>query len=335
MKKLLALAITGIMVLGLTACGGGGADVVPIPDDDYSATGTMDLYDLVEGSWVAQTQMATIGYDFYDDATYFFWSDGGRQETGTYSFDGKEVWATSEDDELTILSYTGDSLVTEDGAVFYRESDDDDLESGPASEGGYGTSGRAMNEFIGYWEGRENPPTIWYLFTHDAVFYCNRDKGYLEKGTFVVNDAGYAQLTYDSGETEELMNFDTDYILYDSVDGLSRLSTDDTVEQWILDQFAVSEPVYNDDATNELNAELAGIYEGESGPFTYTYIFYENGTYEWSSDGGNEGYGSYYFDGETILTTPNGGGEIDEYTYDIVSIYDEYGNEFEYIGDPD
>ncbi len=50
MKKLFALAVTGIMVLGLTACGGGGADVVPIPDDDYTATGEMDLYDLVEGS---------------------------------------------------------------------------------------------------------------------------------------------------------------------------------------------------------------------------------------------------------------------------------------------
>ena len=118
-------------------------------------------------------------------------------------------------------------------------------------------------------------------------------------------------------------------------DGLSRTNYSDTVDQWILDEFAVSEPVYNDDADNELNAELAGVYEGESGPFTVTFIFYEDGTYEWYTDGGAEEHGSYYFDGETILTTPNGGGAIDEYTYDVVSIFDEYGDEYEYIGAPD
>ena len=338
MKKLFALAVTGIMVLGLTACGGsggGGADVVPIPDDDYNATGEMDLYDLVEGSWVAETRVATIGYDFYDDATYFFWSDGGRQETGTYSFDGESVWATSDEDELTILSYTGDALVAEDGTEFYRAAEGEAGSGTSASEGGYGTDPDLLSPFVGYWEGNMTPPSVWYLFTWDGEFYCNRDNGYLERGTYVANEAGYAQLSFEGGYSEELFCFDTDYIVYDVTDGLSRTNYSDTVDQWILDEFAVSEPVYNDDADNELNAELAGVYEGEAGPFTYTYIFYEDGTYEWSSDGGAEQYGSYYFDGEKILTTPNGGGEIDEYTYDVVSIYDEYGNEFEYMGDPD
>ena len=268
MKKLLAFAVTGIMILGLTACGGG-ADVEPIPDDDYTVIENED--------------------DDYEE------EDDDRDED--------------------------------------YEEDDDDSHDGPTTYplSEYGTDTDAMDYFIGYWEGNSTPPNVWYIFTDEGDVYCNRDNGYLEKGTYVVHDAGYAYITYENGYSEELFSIDYDVIGYDVTDGLSRVTEDDTVDQWILDEFAVSEPVYNEDMDDELNAELAGVYEGESGPFEYTYIFYADGSYEWASDGGAQQKGSYYFDGVTILTTPAGGGEIDEYTYDYDRIIDEYDNEFIFV----
>ena len=245
-------------------------------------------------------------------------------------------------DDIPVVPDDDDIVTEEDYGDDYDDSeivDDEDYESNdgpttfPIEE--YSTDSPAMDYFIGYWEGNSTPPNVWYMFTGDGTVYCNRDNGYLERGTYVVHDAGFAYITYDNGFEEELFSMDSDRIGYEVTDGLSRLSRNDTVEQWILDEFEASEPVYNDDVDNELYEELAGVYEGESSVFVYTFIFYEDGTYELSTDGGYEAVGSFYFDGEKILTTPNGGGEIDEYTFDTDRIIDEYGYEYIWISDPE
>ncbi len=94
-----------------------------------------------------------------------------------------------------------------------------------------------MAYFVGCWEGHETPPEVWYIFTSEGKFYCNRDKGYLEKGTYLVHSYGLALLYYDDGSQEELFNFDSDCITYTATDGLYRTKTDDTVDQWIIDSF--------------------------------------------------------------------------------------------------
>ncbi|MBO6008427.1 MAG: hypothetical protein J6P78_07705, partial [Lachnospiraceae bacterium] len=93
-----------------------------------------------------------------------------------------------------------------------------------------------QSDIIGYWQGNNTPPDDWFIFTSNWDFYCNRDNGYIEWGTYTF-DGAYVDLTFvPSGETDSFLLFDTDYLLYDPCDGLFRTTTDDYVDQWILDE---------------------------------------------------------------------------------------------------
>ena len=192
MKKLIAIAATGVMMLGLTACA---------QDIAYD----VNIDDLIEDE------------DF--DEEYDSEIQGGLEDNADATYE--------------------ESQGVPDDVEFVPDQDYEGYEEVeppyPLEE--FGTDPEDMQWFVGYWEGAMTPPVVWYLFTSDGQFYCNRDKGYLEKGTYIAHAAGHAWLTYDSGENEDLFNFDPDYITYPDTDGLYRTKTDDTVEQWILDEF--------------------------------------------------------------------------------------------------
>lgn len=204
MKKLIAFALTGVMVLGLTACGGkaGTLEIEYDPDEVFALDGDSEI-------------------NYNEDIN-------GEDE----NYNGVEdIYYNDEDADIADAEVQGGYAEGE-----YDEGEyDEEGPSFPMEE--YGTNPDDLDYFIGKWEGNMTPPVIWYIFTADGHFYCNRDKGYLEKGTYVVHPAGDAWLTYDSGENEDLFNFDTDYISYADTDGLSRTTKDDTVDQWILDEF--------------------------------------------------------------------------------------------------
>ena len=186
--------------------------------------------DQLLGYWEGEN-LFVLMYTFYPEGKYSFSSDGGATEDGTYEFNGTDILLTSDDGyqynftfsdghiyDSNDTEYTRKLYLSDIDAEYYEESDD------------------PLSEVAGYWEGDHTPPNDWFIFTSDGEFYCSRDDYGMEWGTYTY-DGIYVELTFvPSGETDSLMMFDTNYLLYDPCEGLIRTNRDDTVDQWIIDE---------------------------------------------------------------------------------------------------
>ena len=202
-------------------------------DPDYTEA-SLDEVDELLGCWEGE-YVFLLTFTFYPDGTYHFTSDGGMYEEGTYEFDGSNLLLVSDEDGYQrSFEYSRGVLTNEDGTVFEKKFELSELED--ADEDDDDDDYDLQSDITGYWQGNNTPPNDWFIFTSNWEFYCNRDNGYIEWGTYTY-DGSYVNLTFvPSGETDSFLMFDTDYLLYDPCDGLYRTDTDDTVDQWILDE---------------------------------------------------------------------------------------------------
>lgn len=86
-----------------------------------------------------------------------------------------------------------------------------------------------------------------------------------------------------------------------------------------------------EDEENSLESEIIGEWDGESGPFTYCYYFGSDGVVRYSTDGGEEGIGSYDVSDDLVTLYLNDGEDgsyIIEFTYSDGSLYDSDNNRF-------
>ena len=251
MKKRIAM-LMGVLALSVfTACGSSAdIDIDDVEfDEDYDidweddsddpgyAEASLDEVDELAGVWRGEN-VFVLEFTFYPDGTYHYSSDGGMSDDGTYEFDGSELDLTgSEDNYHWHFEYSRGLLTDDDGTEFMKILELSQLEDAESSDDDDDDDDYDLqSDIIGYWQGYNTPPNDWFIFTSNWDFYCNRDNGYIEWGTYTY-DGAYVYLTFvPSGETDSFLLFDTDYLLYDPCDGLYRTDTDDTVDQWILDE---------------------------------------------------------------------------------------------------
>ena len=252
MKKRIAI-LMGVLALSVFSACGSSADI-DIDDVEYDedydidrdgdwegsdsdsgyTEASPDEVDELLGVWRGEN-VFVLEYTFYPDGRYHFSSDGGRTEDGTYEFDGSDLLLVSDEDGYQLnFEYSRGLLTLDDGTEFMKILELSELED-TASYDDDDEEYDYMSDIKGYWQGANTPPNDWFIFTSNWDFYCNRDNGCIEWGTYTY-DGCYVNLTYiPSGETESIFMFDTDYLAYEDCDGLYRTDTDDTVEQWILD----------------------------------------------------------------------------------------------------
>ncbi|MBO7530427.1 MAG: hypothetical protein J6T50_01345 [Lachnospiraceae bacterium] len=251
MKKRIAM-LMGVLALSVfTACGSSAdIDIDDVEfDEDYDidweddsddpgyAEASLDEVDELVGVWRGEN-VFVLEFTFYPDGTYHYSSDGGMSDDGTYEFDGSELDLTgSEDNYHWHFEYSRGLLTDDDGTEFMKILELSQLEDAESSDDYDDDDDYDLqSDIIGYWQGNNTPPNDWFIFTSNWDFYCNRDNGYIEWGTYTF-DGAYVDLTFvPSGETDSFLLFDTDYLLYDPCDGLFRTTTDDYVDQWILDE---------------------------------------------------------------------------------------------------
>ena len=258
MKKKIAM-LMGVLALSVfTACGSSAdVDIDDVEyDEDYDTDrdgdwegsdsdpdyteASLDEVDELLGVWRGEN-VFVLEFTFYPDGTYHYSSDGGMSEEGTYEFDGSNLILNGPEDHYHWeFEYSRGLLTDNDGTEFMKVLELSELEASLSSDDDNDDDDDddydLQSDIIGYWQGNNTPPNDWFIFTSNWDFYCNRDNGYIEWGTYTF-DGAYVYLTFvPSGETDSFLLFDTDYLLYDPCDGLYRTDTDDTVDQWILDE---------------------------------------------------------------------------------------------------
>lgn len=118
MKKLVVMAMAGMLMFGLSACAmpsdydypddPGYYEDQPLEDEkemiaDYEGEGPVFMYSLY----------------LYADSTYDWYADGGAEDHGTYSFEGDNLITTSNDGTEKVYTVTGEDEITDaDGTVY-------------------------------------------------------------------------------------------------------------------------------------------------------------------------------------------------------------------------
>ena len=178
-------------------------------------------------------------YTFYAEGTFYHAADGGFSEEGTYQFNGVDLLVKSDDTgEERYFEYKDGFLVDDEGDEYEKvadsygnyfdedddwDEDDDDYEFDDP------------DDIVGYWEGINMPPNDWFIFTSSGEFYCYRDNDDIEWGTYEYTDSNVVVTYIPTGETDSFFLFDANYLIYDPCNGLQRISTDDSVDDWILE----------------------------------------------------------------------------------------------------
>ncbi len=98
--------------------------------------------------------------------------------------------------------------------------------------------------------------------------------------------------------------------------------------------------VEEDETVGDLEETIIGSWQGEVGPFYYTYYFGSDGSVRWEADGGEGGTGSYEVSGDTVTLYLEDNVKVFTYALkadtDIVGILlDEDDNEFTKIDSVD
>ena len=187
------------------------------------------------GYWEGESVFLLM-FTFYPDGTYYYSTDGGMYGDGSYTLDGTDLLlVAAEDGYMRRFTYSDGELTDEDGTEYVKKHELSELSEDETDDEGF--DGDDLSDILGYWEGVTMPPNDWFLFTSDEVFYCNRDNGYLERGNYEYYGYTVYLTYYPSGENDSFFLIDEDLLSYTPCDGLQRLSKDDGVDQWILDEF--------------------------------------------------------------------------------------------------
>ena len=206
-------------------------------DDDHSDPVYNDETDGLLGYWEGESVFLLM-FTFYPDGTYYYSTDGGMYGDGTYTLDGTDLLlVASEDGYMRRFTYSDGELTDEDGTEYVKKHELSELEDNENDDDDDNFDGDDISDILGYWEGVTTPPNDWFIFTSDEVFYCNRDNGYLERGNYEYYGYTVYLTYYPSGENDSFFLIDEDQLSYVPCDGLQRLSKDDSVDQWILDEF--------------------------------------------------------------------------------------------------
>ncbi len=205
-------------------------DVSDVSDDLQNAVSEPVSYvyseeemEMLKGEWTAVGEQYTFFLTFYDDCTFRYEADMGMELEGTFQFNGTDIWLTFDDGAEAYFTLNDGVITNEDGLPYYKME----------NQGGAGYD----NIIFGYWDGVNTPPNVWFIFTDNFEFYCNRDKDYLEQGSYVLENGGVLLTYFGTGETEFLLFTGEQDLDYPDTNGLRRTNLDYTVPDWVLEQF--------------------------------------------------------------------------------------------------